>query len=391
MKLYFSPPPVRVIIALPVLLLGGSEIQVLSVVRILRDAGYHVMVCCYHDFDQAVLKQFESAGAEVVLLHMQRSDGLLALLLRLRRFFREEQPDIVHVQYLAPGLIPIIAARLAGIKTVFATVHIAGSVAYGNKAKFMLRMAAQLCTAFICVSRGVEKFWFSDSMVLDPARIERGRRHFTIYNAVDFERIRDTAGKTDSGLLRCELGIPEESPVIGIVGRLAEQKGHTFLLDAFKDVVAQFPSAILLVVGDGPLRQQLKEQACNLDIDRSILWLGSQPQEEVFRLYAIMNIFTMPSLFEGFGLTAAEAMAAGLPVVATRVDGLTEIVEEGTTGCLTPPGDSSELARLLVEFLTHPARANAMGEDGRNRVNQLFSLERFERSMITAYTELAAP
>lgn len=374
-----------ILVTLPVLLLGGTEVQTLSVVRVLHSAGYRVSVCCYHEFDENVVAQFEQAGARVVLLRMQRSDGLLALLFSLRMFFRDEQPNIVHVQYLAPGLVPIIAARLAGIKTVFATVHIAGTVAYGSKAKILLRVASWFCTAFICVSRGVEQFWFGDCMLLEPENIERGRRHFTIYNAVDCERIKDTVASADSDLLRRELGIPPESPVIGIVGRLAAQKGHTFLLQAFKVVLAQVPTAILLVVGDGPLRQQLEEQARCLGIDRSIRWLGSQAQEEVFRLYAVMDIFAMPSLFEGFGLTAAEAMAAGLPVVGTAVDGLSEIIIDHVTGRLVPPQDAGALADALISLLASPETATEMGLKGRQRVEEHFSLQRFSESILAAY------
>lgn len=375
----------HVIVALPVLLVGGTEVQTLALIQVLRETGYRITVCCYHEFDTDVVAKFEQTGACVVLMRMQRSDRLLAVLLRLQRFFREEQPDIIHVQYLAPGLIPIIAARMAGIKTVFATIHIAGSVQYGRKAKFLLRIAGRLCTSFFCVSRGVEQFWFGDSIVLEPARIERGRRHFTIYNGVDIERIKDTVTTADSALLRRELGIPPESPVIGIVGRLAEQKGHTFLIEAFKEVVAQFPAAVLLVVGDGPLRQQLEEQARCLGFDRSVLWLGSKIQEEVFRLYTVMTIFAMPSLFEGFGLTAAEAMAAGLPVVATRADGLSEVVEDGVTGFLVDAGTSDSLARTLIQLLRDPNLCRAMGRSGQERVQGQFSMKQFETCLSSAY------
>jgi glycosyltransferase involved in cell wall biosynthesis len=379
----------KILIGIPCLSRGGTEMQTLSVIRVLGKAGYRITVCCYHEFDTNVVAQFEQAGVRVVLLHIQRSDGLLALLFRLRRFFLEEQPDIVHVQYMAPGLIPIIAARFAGIKTVFATVHIAGSVAYGVKAKFLLRTAAWLCNAFICVSKGVEEFWFGDSLLLEPARIERGRRHFTIYNTIDFERIKATIDTTDSDLLRRELGIQPESPVVGIVGRLAEQKGHTFLLDAFAYVVAQFPSAIMLVVGDGPLRQQLEEQGRRLGIDRSIRWLGSQPQEEVFRCYTVMNIFAMPSLFEGFGLTAAEAMASGLPVVATSVDGLTEVVSHNETGLLVPPGDTKALANGIISLLGNTAMREMFGRNAHLRVRQNFSLETFSSAILSVYLQVS--
>lgn len=385
MSKHIAPPPQNVIILLPILHVGGTEVQTLSVIRVLAEVGYRITVCCYYEFDEHVVVQFEQAGACIVLLRMQRSEGLLALLLRLRKFFREEQPDIVHVQYLAPGLIPIIAARLAGVKTVLATVHIAGTVAYGRKAKLLLRLAARLCTSFICVSRGVEQFWFGDSMVLVPGKIDRDRRHVTIYNAVDCDRIKAVVTATDSRLLHRELEIRPESQVIGIVGRLAEQKGHAFLLDAFKEVVTQFPYAILLIVGDGPLRQQLEEQAHRLGVDSSIRWMGSQRQEDVFRFYAVMNIFAMPSLFEGFGLTAAEAMAAGLPVVASDVDGLAEVVADGETGLLVPQQDTAALAAALIELLESPEKVAEMGFKGRQRVEKCFSLQRFSECTLAAY------
>jgi glycosyltransferase involved in cell wall biosynthesis len=388
--------PISILIAIPVLLLGGTEVQTLSVVRTLVATNYRVSVCCYYEFDDTVVKRFKTEGVEVILLGLSRSrekfgmTAILTLIQSLVALFRKQRPDIVHVQYLAPGLIPIIAARLAGVKTVFATVHIAGEAAYGGKAKFLLHCAARLCTAFICVSKGVEEFWFGDSMVLESNTNLGRRKHFTIYNSVETEKIRRIADATDRKALRQELGIPPDAPVIGIVGRLAEQKGHTLLLDAFATVVAQSPEVVLLVVGEGPLRPTLAEQADHLGIGRSVYWMGRQSQEEVFRLYATMDIFVMPSLYEGFGLTAAEAMAAGLPVIGTRVDGLSEIIADGETGILIPPGDINTLARSMLTLLWQPANRKVMGENGRRRVEQLFSSEEFGRSMITAYTAFAS-
>jgi glycosyltransferase involved in cell wall biosynthesis len=113
--------------------------------------------------------------------------------------------------------------------------------------------------------------------------------------------------------------------------------------------------------------------------------MGSQPQEEVFRLYAIMNICAMPSLYEGFGLTAVEAMAAGLPVVATRVDGLTEIVIDHETGRLVPTYDAKALADALMALLASPEAAADMGRKGQQRVETHFSLQRFSDSTLAAY------
>jgi Glycosyltransferase len=385
-------PNKHVIIALPVLLVGGTEIQTLAVVKALLAYEYRVAVCCYYEYEGVVVDQFRTAGAEVLLLGLDRSGqrstvaSLWTLLLRLVVVFRETRPDIVHVQYLAPGLVPIAAARLAGIRTVFATVHIAGSYAYGQKAKVMLRTAARMCTAFFCVSRGVEEFWFGESAVLDDQSVRTGRRHYTIYNAVDVGRIRDATNAPGVDGVRRSLGLSNR-PVLGIVGRLAEQKGHSVLLEALQEVISRFPEVALLIIGDGPDRQSLEEKAALLGVAEHIVWMGSKSQDEVFELYGVMDIFVMPSRFEGFGLVAAEAMAAGLPVVASDVEGLREVVEHEKTGYLCPAGDSRQLAGRLLELLESPDRAREMGRLGRQRAAALFSLETFTESMRLAYRE----
>jgi len=377
---------------MPVLLVGGTEVQTLHHVRALA-ASYDVTVCCYYEYVDAVVDRFREAGAKVLLLGLDRSGKgsavavLWILLRKLVSLFRETRPDIVHVQYLAPGLVPVVAARLAGVRTVFATVHIAGNYAYGQKAKVMLRTAASLCTTFFCVSRGVEEFWFGESAVLDDRSAKAGRRHYTIYNAVDVEEIRDSANAPGVEEVRRSLGLANRS-VLGIVGRLAEQKGHSVLLDALPEVIGCFPEVALLVVGDGPERQVLEKKAAYLNVAGHIIWLGSKSQDEVFGLYGVMDIFVMPSLYEGFGLTAAEAMAAGLPVVASDIEGLREVVEHQKTGYLCPAGDSRHLACRLLELLESPDRAREMGRLGRQRAAALFSLETFAESILLAYRDL---
>lgn len=283
----------RVLVTTPVLLLGGTEIQTLSLVRVLVRTGYHVAVCCYYEFDQTVVDQFKEAGVEIFLLKLDRSNGYFGvrkiweLMKKLIHVLEIYKPNIVHIQYLAPGLIPIIAARLSGIPNIFATVHIAGSIAYGLKAKLLLRIAAKLTTAFICVSQGVEQFWFGDSHLFQPERPEDHRKHFTIYNAIDISKITEITEGVDRNELRNSLGV-KNRPVVGIVGRLARQKGHTALLDAFTEVVKKCQAAMLFIIGDGPDKAELQEKADRLGLDRHIRWFGALPQNEVFRLYTAM-------------------------------------------------------------------------------------------------------
>jgi len=384
----------QIIIGMPVLLLGGTELQVLSLVTILLRAGYKVTICCYYEFDLPIVDQMKEAGAEVILLKLKREKekfspkSALVLVWELFSIFRRYRPDIVHIQYLAPALIPIITARLARVHTVFATSHIAGGIAYGTKAKFLLRIAAYLCSAFFCVSKGVEEFWFGDSEVLNPEDLNNKRKHFTIYNAIDVETIEQSVSGVDREELKRSLGITGKK-VVGIVGRLAPQKGHTILLDAVLEIMRKIPDVAFVVVGDGPERTSLEEKARKLNINQNILWIGSKQQKEVFELYSVMDMFVMPSLYEGFGLAAAEAMAAGLPVVGTRVDGLSEIIEDGVTGYILPVFDSHGLANVLIQMLSNPEKREMMGQRGKDRIRELFSLQRFNRSILAAYDDLS--
>jgi len=376
-------PQTYVLISIPTLLFGGTEIHTLTLASVLLAAGYKVKVCCYYEYDASMISAMKKTGAEVLLLELNRADGLFSLLSKLKTLWKDMQPDIVHVQYIAPGLIPVVAAKLAGIKTVFATVHQPGRV-YGWKEKNLLKIAAKLCTAFFCNSRAVEESWFGDSEIFDPNKQFKNRKHFTIYNAVDVGHIEQISKKVDSKKTRNDLGI-DNKPVIGVVGRLRWEKGQDILLDAMPAVIKAIPNIILLVVGDSPDREKLRVKTKELGIENHIIWLGQMDHEEVVKLYTIMDVVVIPSRFEGFGLAAAEAMAAGRPVVASDVDGLREIVVNGITGYFFPVSDHQELAKTLIKLLKSPEKAKAFGVKGYKRVQEIFSMERFAESTIAAY------
>lgn len=376
-----------VLIATPVLLLGGTEMQTLNLARVLVSAGYRVAVCCYYEYGAEMVRQFEAAGAEVLLMNYERVTGLWHLAKGLIRLFKEKKPDIVHVQYLAPGFVPVVAAWTAGVKTIFATVHQPGS-AYGVKERLLLRTAARFCNAFFCVSKSVQKSWFGESEVMDPNAIKPGRKHFTIYDAVDVTKIDKIDRYADHDEISRSLKTNKRK-VIGVVGRLRGEKGQKVVLHAMREVIRKCPDAMLMVVGDGPDREDLKTTAEALGIQDYIIWSGSKTPDEVWRLYPIMDVVAVPSLFEGFGLVAAEAMVAGMPVVGSAVDGLSEVIEDGVTGYLVPVNNDRALAGALIQLLNNPAQAQLMGSNGRDRVSRLFSMERFSDSIRAAYNHFS--
>jgi glycosyltransferase involved in cell wall biosynthesis len=373
----------KVLIAIPVLFVGGTEIHTLNLVKTLTTGGYHVSVCCYYDHDIAMVSKFKETGAEIILMGLRRPEGLLPLFIELINLFKKLKPGTVHVQYIAPGLIPIIAAKAAGIKRVFATVHQPGTI-YRWKHKMFVRIAAHLCDAFFCNSRSVEESWFGESQVFDVEKIDFKRKHFSIYNGVDVARIERIGKEVDREKIKDLLGIKNRR-VIGVVGRLRKEKGQAALLESMKTIIQELADTVLLVVGDGPDRSYLQEIPKKLNIDGRVKWLGKKDHDEVLRLYSIMDVVVVPSLFEGFGLTAAEAMAAGKPVVASNVDGLSEVIIDNVTGYLVPAKDCVVMARRLVELLSNKQKAETMGQAGFQRVTESFGMERFAASISGVY------
>lgn len=373
----------RILIAIPVLLVGGTELHTLALARALQSTGARVQVCCFYEHAPAMVRELEEFGIEVTLLRLERAAGLWRLFRVLYVLFMKLRPSAVHVQYIAPGLIPVAAARAAGIRTIFATVHQPGD-RFGAQERMLFSIASRMCSAFFCVSQAVERSWFGSSAIFSTESATLGRRHFTIYNGVDAGRSDAISQQAPSAKLRSTLGLAGRQ-VIGIVGRLRAEKGHALLLNALALVLKAVPDAVLVVVGDGPDRDSLIEQSCSLGIAPQIVWAGERRPNEVLAFYGIMDVVAVPSQFEGFGLSAAEAMAAGRPVVGTSVGGLSELIEDGVTGYLISPDDSAAFATALIKVLRDPQGAAIMGQQGRKRVSEQFSSERFTESFVEAY------
>lgn len=374
-----------VIICIPCLLLGGSELATLSLAKALGGGGYDVTICCYYEYDAAMAERFEKAGARVDLLGLSR--GSLGHLFRtLVGVFRSQRPDAVHVQYFAPGMVPILAAWWAGVKNIFATVHAAGRRGYNWKAKAMLRFAARFTDHFFCVSQNTERFWFGSVSAAGNGADGSQARHSTIHNCVNVEAIQ-AAGEAADRRALCP-SLPPNAKVIGIVGRLVRLKGHLTLLQAMKDVLAANPNVFLIVIGEGGDEAVFRQEAARLRIADHVIWTGRVEPEVLPQYYHIMDVFTMPSHWEGFGLTAAEAMAAGKPVVGTDVPGLREVVENGVTGFLVPVNDAGALAKRLIDLISDESARRTMGLRGLDRVRRCFDVGVHDRKWCEAYASL---
>lgn len=186
----------------------------------------------------------------------------------------------------------------------------------------------------------------------------------------------------DRAVIRAELGLTEDQPLILGVGRITLQKGFTYLLQAMPQVISRFPNATAVIAGDGPLRPELEQEAKALGLDKHVRFLGFR--QDVPQLLAAADLFAMPSVSEGFPMVLLEAMVMGKAVVASRVQGVDEIVVSGENGVIVPSQDAPALAQAVVNLLEDPTRAAAMGAAARQTVQDGFTLD----SMCSKYEAL---
>jgi glycosyltransferase involved in cell wall biosynthesis len=299
----------------------------------------------------------------------------------LRFFFRlcwviyRRRVDLMHVNSYVPGNYARLAAFLMQVPIIIDHWH--GFTRFNDKRRLICRVLARFTDLSISVSQGVKDYLLQE-IGLDPAKIR------VVANGVDVAAI-DAARPGPE--VRRELGLPEEATVIGLVARLDHWgKGHKELFTAMAQIRARH-SVHALIVGGGRRIDEVRALAASLGLAGEVHFLGQR--QDVPDLLNAMDIFVLPSYSEGVSLALLEAMAAGLPVIATEVGGLPEVVTDGQTGLLIPPRDAAALAGALTRLLGDPDCARRLGANARDQVREHYSLDRLGREINAIYEELA--
>jgi glycosyltransferase involved in cell wall biosynthesis len=288
--------------------------------------------------------------------------GFLRDARRTRSVFEANPVDLLHVQIVSNSHA-VVAARSAGVPRILGTHHLDPGRTRLHQLMPEILTSRRLDHA-IAVSRSTRDAW--------ARRVAMGGGKLSVIpNGVDVAQYRR---RLSPAAAREALGLPAGAGrVLSVVGRLEEQKGHRYLLDAFAAVLRAVPDAHLALAGDGTLRGALIGQAQSLGIDRHVHFLGHC--RNVQAILDASDVFVLPSLWEAMPFALLEAMAAGLPVVATAVAGVPELVVEGETGFLVPPADTEALREALVRTLQLPSSGAELGAAGRRRVDEHFSLQ----------------
>ena len=281
-----------ILVCIPCLLTGGTEIQTLNLVQALVGGGHRVVTVCYFEYSENMVARFRWSGSEVVCLSSTGARiggwrGILFLYKGLRKALKRYKPDVAHVQYMAPGAIPILLLRLLGFRQIIATAHTAADI-YSNLR--LVHFIQRYCVrAFTCITELAEQSFFGSSQLYGVDTPLKRRNHFTIYNALP----------TGFSIRRESRSFISRPVTLGVVSRLEMIKGMDLVIPAFARVRSKYPA----------------------------------------------------SRSEGFGLTAIEAMANGCVVVASRTGGLPEVVRDREVGLLHKPESINDMVVKIDSLL----------------------------------------
>ena len=357
-----SGDPIRVMFVVPLLKAGGAERHLTTLLPRMDPERFRPSVVCIGG-EGDLFADVRAIGIEAISLDLRKRQAVRALR-ELIALIRQQRPDVVAVSGYNAETLGRLAARIAGVNRTIMWVHNASEITprgYAQRAidRWLIRWTssyfgvAQVQRQFLVHERGYPA---------DKIRI--------IHNGVDPQLF---DGHTDRRVL-AEFGLAESGPVVGILGSLRPEKDHATFLRAARLVIDEMPQTRFLVVGDGERRAQLEMLCCDLGITSHVRFTGAR--SDIGRLLCAIDVFTLTSTTECLPMALLEAMACARPAVCTAVGGVGEVLEDGHTGYLVPPGNPTQLAGRIIRLLSEPMTARRMGRAGRRRVEAQFGLDR---------------
>ena len=342
---------------------GGIETLILDICKRLDKDKYSACVFTFQK-DGKLQKEFERIDVPVYL--ERKAEGIDWMMpIKLAKRYKQLSIDIVHVHNQSTWLHGGIAAKLAGISLVYSEHTTPDCTSQHTKRWEKIEwVLSKITNQITTVSNSIAKFMVDDAGI-STKKIK------VIYNGIE---TKNYDIEVDTKAKRRELGIMETDLVVGNVASLLPKKDPKTLLKAFKLVLEEVPSAKLLMAGDGQLKNELLQLKDELQLDGSVKFLGNR--RDIPELLKIFDVFALSSIKEGFPIAILEAMASGLPVVATDVDGNAESVIHGKTGIIVPSRNPEALAAAICKLLANKENATFIGEMGRRRVRKYFTFEK---------------
>ena len=362
--------PVNILHIMTRLPVGGVENQLLTVLRQYDKKKFAPLVCSLSDKGQ-IGREIENEGIEVICINKLKHTFDWKIIKDLYYIIKERHIQVVRTHQYHANFYGRVAAIIARVPCIIASVHNVYTRDRKVHRRLFNKMLGKYTDKVVAVSDAVKK----DIVYFDGIPEEKVK---VIYNGIEKQLFVDK--KRDE--MRSALGIPFGSTVVGTTGRIKEQKGQKYLIEAVSILSREYPSIRLLIIGDGPLMEEMKQYADLLNVNGNVIFLGTR--RDVPDLLSAIDIFVLPSVWEGLGIALLEAMAAGKPVIASSIGPFREIIDTKDVGLLVPIGDSRKLATSIEELLKNYTVMEKMGRAARERAISVFSIE----STVSDYTHL---
>ena len=348
--------------------LYGGALQVASLVRGLQSRGHRAVVLCPRG--SGVEKEL-SADAPVVGVPFA-GDADLLFVARAVRAIRAEKPDVVHLHSRrGADIFGGAAARICRVPAVVLSRRVDDPISLGilNRLRF-----GPLCDRVIAISDGIRGELLRAGVPAPKVEMVRSCVDVCQYRA---PRDRRWFGE--------EFGVPPDAAVVGVIAQLIERKGHDYLLRAMPAILRRFPECRTVFFGQGPRRAQLEESARELEVEDRIVFAGFRP--DLPRVLPNLDLVVHPATMEGLGVSLLQTAAAGVPIVASAVGGIPEIVIDGETGLLVPPRDSDAIAAAAVRVLEDRESADRMARAAAAHVESAFGVDQMVEGNLRVYLE----
>lgn len=364
--------------------IGGAQDNTLLTVEHLDRSKYDVTLICAKDGDWVVraneISHLRIFYLDDLVRRIHPLKDILALL-KLFKNIRKEKYDIVHTHSSKPGFSGRIAAKLAGTPIIIHTIH---GFPFNDFMHPVLRRTFILLERFL--SKLSDKLITVSNLNLRKAvelKFDKSHKFINIYSGIDFSKFNSSI---DIPQQKQDLELRPQDKIVGMVGRLSEQKAPLDFIRAIPDVLKIYKDTMFLLVGDGELRQNIESLIETLQINSRVKILGFR--DDIARLLQVFDIYVLTSHWEGLGRSLTEAMYMGKPAVATRVEGVPELVEHGKTGLLVSPKDIKGISDGIIKILSDQKLAVKLGKAARQKVAEHFEAKVMVEKIDRLYQQL---
>lgn len=346
--------------------IGGAERLLLDICRKIDRNRFEVQVwavVCGGPLE----KDFKSLGIPVKVFKKKSRLGL-GLIGQLCKELKQTKPDIVHTHLFGADTWGRLAAVLAKVPVIISTEHNM-NLDYGWLKKIIKLVLSLFTDKIVAVSQAVKEYSVAKGKI-------KAAKIAVIYNGIDLTRFK----------FRGYHKIEPAKISAGVLARLAEQKGHKYLIEAIPLILAKYPGFTLHIWGEGALRSELQVQAKDLAVSKNVMFQGKTGQPE--KVLPQLDLFIFPSVWEGLGIAVLEAQAVGLPVVASRIPGVDELIKNKETGLLFAPKDPRAIAAAVLAVLDNEQLQQKIVKQAHDQVQTKFSLEKMVNSYSNLYLDL---